>query len=132
VVSVYGEGNGQYAARFASGRGANSEQLLLIRLEGREQPAEGFLEFCFVRISYAPAFPLVGGESRGQIMEIRGESGVFYADPSFALLRGWYACLRGLSGGAGNRRLFFEEFREKVPAADIRPGMTRELGFGGS
>jgi hypothetical protein len=134
-VSVFCEGKGQYTVRFASGKGAKAKQNLLIRLEGKEQPAEGFLEFCFVRVSYAPSFPLAGGENRGIITEIRGENEVFYANPQFAgiVLRGWYAGVQKVfSGEPGQRRLLFEESREKVPVTDILPGMTREFGLGGT
>jgi hypothetical protein len=130
-VLVYHEGKGQYAARFASGEGTNPKQSFFIHLAGEEQPAEGFLEFCFVRISYVPSFPLIGGENRGIITEIRGETEVFYADRRFAgkLLRGWYALQTSLSSEPGNRRLLFEESREKVPVTDILSGMVHELSF---
>jgi hypothetical protein len=129
-VSIFNEGNGQYAARFASRRGVNPGQNLLIHESG-EPPEDRFLEFNLVRVSYAAPFPLIGGENRGIITEIRGENEVFFTDPRFAgsLLRGWYAGLQRLSGGSGGR--FFEESRKKVPVTDILPGMILELSFGG-
>jgi hypothetical protein len=131
-VSISNEGNGQYAARFVSRKGTNPEQDLLIHFEGEGRSEDRFLEFTFVRVSYAPSFPLIGGETRGIIPEVRNENAVFYTDPRFAgsLLRGWYAGLQSLSGGSGGR--FFEEFRETVPVTDILPGMTLERAFGGS
>jgi hypothetical protein len=134
-VSVSGEGNGQYAVRFASGRRANQEQNLVIRLAGEGEGGENFLEFSFIRLGYAAPFPLIGGENRGIITEIRGKDTVFYADKRFAgnLLRGWYAGFRKtLPGESKNRPVLFEESRENVFVTDILPGMTRELGFGGS
>jgi hypothetical protein len=134
-ASVFNEGNGRYIARFASDRGANPEQSLLIRIGGEGQPAEKFLEFCFVRIFCAPPVPLIGGENRGIITEIRSENEVFYADPRFTgnLLRGWYGGLqKNLSGESGNRRVFFEESRKKVPVTDILSGMALEVSLGGS
>jgi hypothetical protein len=131
-VSVSGEGGGQYTARFASGRGVDARQNLLIRIEGGGGPAEGFLEFAFLRLSYPALFPLIGGESRGIVSEIRGGNEVFYTDPRVTgRLRGWYALLqKGIPDASGGRRL--EESRQKVPLGDILPGMTLELGFGGS
>jgi hypothetical protein len=127
-VSVYHAGNGQYAARFASG--AKPGQNILISLEGERRPENRSLEFGFVRVSYAASFPLIGGENRGIVTEIRGEDEVFYADPRFAgnLLRGWYAGLEKIFADEPGGR-FFEESREKVHIADILPGTALELGF---
>jgi hypothetical protein len=128
-VSISNQGNGRYAARFASGKGADAEQDLLVRVEGEAQPENRFLEFTFVRLSYAGSFPLIGGENRGIVTEIRGKDEGFYADPRFTgnLLRGWYAGLQSLSGEPGGR--LFEESRKKVLVTDILPGMTLELGL---
>jgi hypothetical protein len=134
-ASVSSEGQGQYAARFASGRGTNNEQNLVIRITGERRPREESLEICVVRISYAPFFPLIGGETRGSISEIRSENEVFYADPRFAgtLLRGWYAGFpKNLSGTPEDPSVFFEESRERVPFTAIPPGMIHEFEFGGS
>jgi hypothetical protein len=129
VSSVSNAGTGQYAARFASPRGAVPNQELLISLESEGRPEDRFLEFRFVRVSYAAFFPLIGGENRGLVSEVRSRDEVFYADPRFAgsLLRGWYAGLQRLSGESGSR--LFEESRKRVPLADLLPGMTLELGF---
>jgi hypothetical protein len=127
-VSVSGEGNGRYAARFASGRGANARQNLLILIEGGAS-AEGFLEFSFLCLSYPALFPLIGGESRGIITEIRGGSEVFYTDPRVTgRLYGWYAFLQKVIPDESGGRCF-EEYHKKVPVGDILPGMTLELGF---
>jgi hypothetical protein len=134
LVSFSGEGQGQYAAHFASGGGTDPKQSFVMYLAGEEQPGEVFLEFCFVRISYAPSFPLIGGTNRGSITEIRSETEVFYADPRFSgkLLRGWYTLQKSLSSEPGNRRLLFEESRKKVPVVDILSGAVYELSFGGA
>jgi hypothetical protein len=132
-VSIANEGNGQYAARFASGRRTIPEQDLLIHLEGEGRPEDRFLEFTFVRVSYAPSFPLIGGENRGIVSEVRGENAVFYTDPRFtgSLLRGWYAAgQKKNSDESGSRH--FEEFRERVAVTDILPGIALDLAFGGN
>jgi hypothetical protein len=131
-VSVYNEGNGQYAVSVASPRGANPGQDLLIRLEGEGRPEDRFLEFSLVRISYARSFPLIGGEDRGFVSEVRSGNEVFYADPHFAgkYLQGWYAGLQKIFPGESGSRLF-EEFRKTVPVADIPSGMTLEFDVRG-
>jgi hypothetical protein len=123
-VSVSSEGKGQYTARFASGRG-NLEENLVIHLAGEEQSRDQVLDFCFTRLSYASHYPLIGGQNRGVVTEIRGEKAVFYADPRLtgSLLRGWYAWLqKSPLGGSESRRVLFEESREKIPVSDILPG----------
>jgi hypothetical protein len=134
-VLVFNEGQGQYAVRFASLGDANNEQNLVIPIAGEGPLREQSLEICFVRLSYAPFFPLIGGETRGSIAEIRSENEVFYADPRFAgkLLRGWYAGFpQNLSGKPEDPPAGFEESRRKAPFTAIPPGMAYEFEFGGT
>jgi hypothetical protein len=134
-VSFSGEGQGQYIARFASGREANHEQNLTMRLESEEQSAKGFIEFSFARIAYANSFPLIGGEARGIITEIRSENNVFYANPHFAgkLMHRWYTgFFQNLSVKLGGWPVLFEESQKKVPVTDVPFGIILEFGSGGS
>jgi hypothetical protein len=75
VASVTRRGNGRFLVRTAAGPRGELSTPFTVEVSG------GVLEFTLEHITCAPLFPLVGGETRGIITEIRDNGRVLYSVP---------------------------------------------------
>jgi hypothetical protein len=119
------------ASRPGSG-GTELDQSFSFKLTPADQRGE-VLEFRALHLSWPEFFPLIGGEIRGIIVEVRGNGETLYREPrlSRGILAVWYSRARGEEPGGLAKRLFVfpREIQGELEMENLFPGTQVIISF---